>query len=106
MRHGRNCIICGQEYAYCPDCTAFAHLPRWMFNFHDENCKKIWDALNDYKAGIKNANQAKYALQQLDLSKKDHFTEDVKVLINKICSEATPSRQVAVVQKKEKHNNK
>lgn len=99
MKHARNCTICGTEYAYCPDCQEFSDKPRWMFLFHDENCKKIWDVLNDYKAKIKNANQAKFALQRLDLSKRDSFDPAIKALIDKICAEADPEKKDEKISK-------
>ena len=92
MKHKRNCSICGVEYSYCPDCPTYDDYPRWMFLFHDENCKKIWEVYNDYNTGIKNANQAKYSLQKLDLSKKNHFVPAIKSFLEKICAESTPDR--------------
>ena len=99
MKHARNCSICGVEYSYCPDCDAYKDYPRWMFLFHDENCKKIWEVYNAYNAGVKNANQAKYALQRLDLSKRSRFIPAIQSFIDKICAESTPERPTKEVPK-------
>lgn len=93
MKHERTCSICGQVYEYCPNCPTFDDKPRWMFLFHDENCKHIWEVLNAYQTNVKNATQAKNALQRLNLSRKDKFVEPVKKLISKIYSEAEPDKR-------------
>lgn len=90
MKHERTCAVCGTKYSYCPDCNEYAEKPRWMFLFHDENCMNIWAAINDYKAGKKDAAQTKAALQRLDLSKRDSFDESYQAIIKKICAETEP----------------
>ena len=90
MRDERTCQVCGTHYSYCPSCKRYNHLPRWMFMFHDENCKKIWEVVNDYRAGSKTADKAKRELEKLDLS---HIVPAYQEFIKEIYAKATPVEQ-------------
>lgn len=88
MAGKRKCIVCRQEYDYCPNCSD--EQPRWRFLFDTQNCNHIWDVFNDYRTGQKDATQAEKALRQLDLSKENDFDPTWKELLAKIRSEAVP----------------
>lgn len=103
MSKGRKCLICGTKYEYCPNCDSYDKYPRWMFLYHDENCKNIGSILNAYKAGTKSAVEAKYALSKTDLSKKDSFDPDFKAIIDEIMDAETSETHDVPVQKK--YNN-
>lgn len=90
MKHARICAICGKEYSYCPDCTDYDELPRWMFLFDKENCKDIWEVINKYRTKEYTAAQAKAELQKLDMSYKDSINPDFKVFLDQICEETRP----------------
>lgn len=103
MKHERHCVICGNRYSYCDGCSEYDHLPRWMFMFHDENCKDIWLVINDYRNGSKDATQTRNALDKLDLSKKDKFDPVFQMLIKEIYEKADPK---PVVKKEETFTKK
>lgn len=103
MKKGRECLICGTRYEYCPNCDGFINKPRWMFLYHDENCKDIGVILNDYKAGTKTADEAKTALGKTDLSKKDTFRPAFKAMIDEIMN--TPEKEEEDVPVQKKYNN-
>lgn len=67
MKNEKTCAICGKKYEYCNNCPKYSSLPRWKFLFHDENCKLIYDAVNDYKAKVISADAAKAKLSKLNL---------------------------------------
>lgn len=102
MRDERICQVCGTHYSYCPSCRRYADRPRWMFNFHDENCMKIWAVINDYKAGAKTAERAKRELEKLDLSKKDKFNPAYQGFIKEIYAKAAPAETPKVQPHKDK----
>lgn len=91
MAGKRKCIVCRQEYDYCPNCSD--EQPRWRFLFDTQNCNNIWEVFNDYRTGQKDATQAEKALRQLDLSKENDFDPVWKDLLAKIRSEAEPERE-------------
>lgn len=67
MKNEKTCAICGKKYEYCNNCSKYANLPRWMFLFHNENCKRIYDVVNDYKTNAISADSAKAKLSKLNL---------------------------------------
>ncbi len=102
MKHARICAICGKEYSYCGACPEYDELPRWMFLFDNENCKNIWEVINNYRAGKLTAAQAKAELQKLDMSYKDKINPDFKVYLDQICEETKQEK----TQKENKYFNK
>lgn len=95
MSANRKCVLCGTDYEYCPTCERFAGYPRWMFLFHDENCKKIYEVLNNYGAGAIDKNEAKSELSKLDLSKKNQFNSNFKDLVNEIYGYTAPVKKTS-----------
>lgn len=112
MKHERICVICNSAYSYCPICGKYDDFPRWMFMFDNENCKKIWEVLNDYKAGIMDKEAAKVLLGGLDLSGRDHFNEGFLKTLNEILPvekveekvETVKSEQIKVDEQPKKYN--
>ena len=84
MKHERECIVCGTRYDFCPNCSEYDDKPRWMFMFHDKNCKDIYEIVNSYRAGAINADKAKTRLSKLDLSDRDTFTGGFKAILDEI----------------------
>lgn len=39
----RQCTICSSTYQYCPNCSDFDRLPRWMDAYCSERCKEIYN---------------------------------------------------------------
>lgn len=82
----RICCVCGTQYKYCPKCNEDKDKPHWMFVYHEENCKNIYDVMTKYEWGQINANEAATELEKLDLSKLDSFGESYRNTLNKIMS--------------------
>ena len=76
-KKNRKCITCGTAYSYCPNCNRKA--PYWMAEFHEENCKNIFQICTEYNVGLKTKEQAKEALNACDLSNKENFAECLKI---------------------------
>ena len=87
MKHERQCVICGNTYQYCPNCSDYDKLPRWMFLFDNANCKKIYDIVNDYNSGAIKADVAKARLSKLDMSSRHMFVKGYRDIIDKIYRE-------------------
>lgn len=100
--NSKKCEICNTSYKYCNNCGEYKDYPRWMFLFHDENCKNIWSAINAYRAKEKTAYEAKKELEKLDLSNKENFKEVYKKYIDEIFDTAVEPEPV---KEKKVYNN-
>ena len=84
MKINRICCVCGTKYSYCPSCGEDRNKPTWMNSFHEENCKKIYEAAAGYAGKAYSARDAKTLLDMCDLSNKKNFTAATQRLINEI----------------------
>lgn len=75
-KKNRKCSTCGTKYSYCPNCDRNA--PAWMAQFHEENCKNIYQICVQYNVGLLAKEQAKEALNACDLSNKENFAECIQ----------------------------
>lgn len=64
----RTCGICRKKYSYCPSCAADAKKPTWMAIFCSENCRELYNVLNDYDNKHLSEEEAFILLNNLDLS--------------------------------------
>jgi hypothetical protein len=76
MAKKRECITCGEKYSYCPNCNRKE--PAWKSEFHDENCKNIFQICTSFNVNIMTKHEAKAALEQCDLSNKENFKSFVQ----------------------------
>ena len=101
-RLNRTCICCGTNYRYCNRCAEDAGKPSWLRNFHDENCRKIFYAVNDFNHGEITASDAVKILKDCDLSNKKNFKKSIVDIIDKITEVAAPKprkKKVEVIKK-------
>lgn len=81
----RECLTCGTKYSYCPNCNR--NEPSWKSEFHDENCKNIFQICTSFNVNVMSKHEAKAALEQCDLSNKENFSFCVKRDLENICKE-------------------
>lgn len=92
-RKTRECYLCGEVYHYCPTCSQDRMKPSWMAEFHDENCKNIFDICTRFNMQLMTKEDAQKALEACDLSNKDHFKSYVqRDLVNIFAEETQPKR--------------
>lgn len=104
MKNERTCAICGTKYEYCNNCQKYDGLPRWMFLFHDQNCKNIYDVVNDYKSKVISAEAAKEKLSKLNLSIK--LVPGFKATVDEIMRSGNEKKEKQVFHKeKERFGN-
>lgn len=79
----RKCILCGNEYKYCPSCPKDAKKEMWYAIFDSENCKNISKALTDYNLHKISKDEARNALLACDLSIRlnDHYRNEINEII-------------------------
>lgn len=82
-KNNRKCIVCGEEYFYCPSC-ADRNDPVWRSIYHDANCMEIYDVTSLFHIGELSKEDAKKRLDKCDLSKKESFHHVIKDDIEEI----------------------
>lgn len=91
-RRSRECYLCGEEYLYCPTCSQDKMKPSWMIEFHNENCKNIFDICTRFNMNMLSKFEAQEALNACDLSKKENFKSYVKRDLENIFAEEPKKR--------------
>lgn len=84
----RICSVCKRPYHYCPTCMSDANKPTWMAVFCCENCKDIYNAINDYRYKSLSKKDALNKLNTLDLSPVDKLPENFKSIFKEIFEES------------------
>lgn len=97
----RTCGICKTKYSYCPTCAADAHRPTWMAVFCSENCKKIYDVLDECRYRSLPKKEAFDRLSVVDLSCADMLPGYFKETLNEILEEGKEKAMVEEVISKE-----
>lgn len=95
-RRTRECLLCGTRYEYCPTCSQDKMKPSWMTEFHNENCKSIFDICTRFNMELLSKDEAKAALEKCDLSNKANFKSYVQRDLENIFAEAPKSVQTKV----------
>lgn len=80
----RTCIICKNQYHYCPNCGADAGKPTWYFIFDGQNCHDIYEVCTQYRDKEIDAETAYQLISKLDLSKIENFAESTRLQIEEI----------------------
>ena len=90
-RRTRECYLCGEIYHYCPTCTQDKNKPTWMIEFHNEDCKTIFDICTRFNMELLTKEEAQEALSKCDLSNKAKFKDFVKKDLKNILTEKKPA---------------
>ena len=95
----RTCVLCKQNYSYCPVCNPEDRLkPTWYFCYCSDNCHDIDSIASAYEDGRITDIEAKAKLEKLDLSRKEYFGESYK---NSIASIMRAKAQVIKKENKQ-----
>lgn len=84
MSNVRKCVVCGNNYRYCPNCSQYKNKPSWYSLYCSENCKDINYLFRDYNSKSKSMSELRKTLQTCDLSRKEYFREDIKKMIKNL----------------------
>lgn len=71
-------MTCGTKYSYCPSCFEDRNKPTWMVMWHDENCKNIFNILNENYYGHLSTKKAILQLEACDLSRQEHLLPEIQ----------------------------
>lgn len=94
----RKCILCGKEYEYCPTCPKDKDKAPWHKLYHSENCRNIFNALNDYNFKLVTKSEAKTRLSACDLTidLNDHYRGEINDIMafNEAPIESVPAEEI------------
>ena len=81
----RKCVLCGKEYEYCPGCPKDYRKPLWHKLYHDENCRNIFEELNNYNFKLATKEETKDILSNCDLTIElnDHYRSEIEAIMSK-----------------------
>lgn len=69
-KNNRTCIVCGKQYSYCPNCDGIEK-PLWLSIYHSDNCREIFQVINQHQFQHISDEDAIAKLKKLDLSVLD-----------------------------------
>lgn len=79
MRKNRQCICCGTQYTYCPDCGGVDRMkPTWYAEFCCEECKELWLTATKYNMQLITKEEAAKILSGLTLKDKSEYADCVQ----------------------------
>lgn len=82
----RTCCICKKKYSYCGSCAADYLKPTWMILFCGEDCRNLYNVLNDYSHKLLSKEEAFDKLKGLDLSSTNDLPWNFKEMLDEILS--------------------
>ena len=94
-KNNRTCIICGENYAYCPHCGEDANKPTWYFIFDGQNCHDIYEVCTQYRDGEIDVKSAYEKISKLDISNIKNFAEATRIQIDEILAKGKDAKSVA-----------
>lgn len=83
-RNNRICVICGNEYHFCPSCGEDAGKPTWYFAFDSENCHDVYGICVAWRDNEISTAEAYKRVKALDLSNLENFADVTKNQIKEI----------------------
>lgn len=69
----RTCTVCSDKYLFCPNCSEFDRLPRWMDAYCSENCKDLYNITAGWLNNWLDKDVEIARLKKADLSKLKDF---------------------------------
>lgn len=85
-KKNRTCIICHQDYHFCPTCGEDAGKPTWYSVFDSENCHDIYEICVGYRDKVLSAKDAYERISKLDISGLEDFNATTAGQIKEIIS--------------------
>lgn len=80
----RSCKTCGTKYKYCPSCSKYAKLPKWMWKCCSEECNELFDAISAYKMGVAEKSSIKDVLDIFEVTDYSKYTESIQNTLNEL----------------------
>ena len=80
----KTCVVCGNKYAFCPNCSSRTNEPAWKNIFCDANCKELYDICVAYRDGVITESEASIKLKGCNLNVLANATSSVSKILQNI----------------------
>lgn len=84
----RQCVCCGKEYEYCPNCAKVKQ-PQWKVTFCSESCKDLFNMVSAYNTHRISKAQMQSYIAEHGISGKKYTPSVMKVINENYVSEDT-----------------
>lgn len=99
MAHERICIVSPKHhYEYCAHCNGFQKTETWRYLFCGENCRGIFNTINEYLTKKYDIVEARRRLKTYDLTDKEFYADSTKRVINEILADEIENNEESSVE--------
>lgn len=81
------CVVCGKGYHLCMSCKDKIAMKPWKVLTDTPEHYKVHQVISGYRGGIYTKDEAKIALENIDIKDKNTYLDSVKKILNEILKE-------------------
>lgn len=78
------CVVCGKGYHLCMSCKDKIAMKPWKVLTDTPEHYKVHQVISGYRGGIYTKDEAKIALENIDIKDKNTYLDSVKKILNEI----------------------
>lgn len=97
-KHNATCSICGRPYYKCISCKDTMALNPWKAFCDTAEHYKVHQIIRGFNSGVYTKDEALNKLKNVDISDKDSFRENIKVIVEDILKEDNHIEEIVFVE--------
>lgn len=98
----RNCVCCGRQYDFCPNCSKTSE-PAWKVSFCSETCKELFNIVSAYNMNRIDKAAVNAFIAGHGITKITKYTEPIQKVLMEISS---PETEVPVIRNETYYNRR
>lgn len=84
------CVVCGKGYHLCMSCKDKIAMKPWKVLTDTSEHYKVHQVISGYRGGIYTKDEARVALENIDISDKNTYLDSVKKVLDEILKVEKP----------------
>lgn len=84
------CVVCGKGYHLCMSCRDKISMKPWKVLTDTPEHYKVHQVISGYRGGIYTKDEAKIALENIDIKDKNTYLDSVKKILDEILKVEKP----------------
>lgn len=84
------CVVCGKGYHLCMSCRDKISMKPWKVLTDTPEHYKVHQVISGYRGGIYTKDEAKIALENIDIKDKNTYLDSVKKMLDEILKVEKP----------------